>query len=113
MIADNRHLPATLMRLAWKCIGTDRLCAISDAGGGAGLPEGATYSMAAMTYEVRDGVGQSFDGKVFGGSSTLLGQELPILTAVAGIPLCEALRMVSSPRPRDRRGFPEGEHRGG
>jgi N-acetylglucosamine-6-phosphate deacetylase len=95
MIADDRHLPSTLMKLAWKCIGADRLCAISDAGSGAGLPEGAAYSMAAMTYVVRDGVGQSLDGKVFGGSSTLLSQELPILTAVVGIPLCDALRMAS------------------
>jgi len=40
MIADNKHLPATLMKLAYKCIGADRLCAISDATSGAGLPEG-------------------------------------------------------------------------
>jgi N-acetylglucosamine-6-phosphate deacetylase len=95
MIADNRHLPRTLMRLAWKCIGADRLCAVSDSGSGAGLSEGATYSMGAMTYEVRDGVGQSFDRKVFAGSSTLLNQMVPILTDVVGIPLPEALRMVS------------------
>ncbi|MEI6875964.1 MAG: amidohydrolase family protein [Spirochaetota bacterium] len=95
MIADNRHLPSTLMKLAYKCLGPDRLCAVSDAGSGAGLAEGATYALGALTYEVRDGVGQSLDRKVFGGSSTLLNQMLPVLTAVVGIPLAEALRMVS------------------
>ncbi len=47
MIADNRHLPPTLMKLAYKCIGPDRLCAISDATSGAGLPEGTVFSMGA------------------------------------------------------------------
>jgi len=95
MIADNRHLPPTLMKLAWKCLGPDRLCAISDASSGAGLPEGSVYSLGAMSYEVRDGVGQSLDRSFFGGSTTLLNQELPILTGLVGIPLCEALRMAS------------------
>ena len=43
IIADNRHLPVTLMRLAYKCLGPDRLCAVSDALAGAGLPEGSVY----------------------------------------------------------------------
>ena len=40
MISDNKHLPPTLMKLAYKCIGPNRLCAISDATSGAGLPRG-------------------------------------------------------------------------
>ncbi|MCB0206274.1 MAG: amidohydrolase family protein, partial [Anaerolineae bacterium] len=39
MIADNRHLPPTLMKLAVKCVGPDRLCIVSDATSGAGLPD--------------------------------------------------------------------------
>lgn len=95
MIADNRHLPPTLMKLAYKCLGPDRLCAVSDAGSGAGLAEGESYALGALTFEVRDGVGQSQDRKVFGGSSTLLNQMIPVLTEVVGISLPEALRMVS------------------
>jgi N-acetylglucosamine-6-phosphate deacetylase len=95
MIADNRHLPLTLMRLATKCIPADRLCVISDATNGAGLPEGATFTMGEMTYEVRDGVGQMFDRTAFAGSTTLLNQMIPILTGVVGVPLVEAMRMVS------------------
>ena len=61
IIADNRHLPPTLMRLAYKCLGPDRLCAVSDALAGAGLPEGSVYTMGGMSYDVQDGVGMMLD----------------------------------------------------
>jgi len=95
MIADNRHLPATLMKLAYKCIGPDRLCVISDATSGAGLPEGARFRMAGMEYEVSDGVGMMLDRSAFAGSTTLLNQMIPILTDVVGIPLVEAIRLAT------------------
>ncbi|MCB0144841.1 MAG: hypothetical protein KDE50_33475, partial [Caldilineaceae bacterium] len=79
IICDNRHLPPTLMKLAYKCIGPDRLCAISDATSGAGLPDGAHFRMGGMEYEVCDGVGMLFDRTAFAGSTTLLSQMLPIL----------------------------------
>jgi N-acetylglucosamine-6-phosphate deacetylase len=95
MIADNKHLPATLMKLAYKCIGADRLCAISDATSGAGLPEGAHFGMGGMEYEVRDGVGMMLDRSAFAGSTTLVNQMIPVLTRVVGIPLIEAIRMLT------------------
>ena len=95
MIADNKHLPPTLMKLAYKCIGPDRLCAISDATSGAGLPTGSHFTMGGMEYEVADGVGMMFDRSAFAGSTTLLGQMLPILINVVGIPLIEAVRMTT------------------
>lgn len=95
MIADNKHLPPTLMKLAYKCIGPDRLCAISDATSGAGLPTGSHFTMGGMEYEVADGVGMMFDRSAFAGSTTLLGQMLPILINVVGIPLVEAIRMTT------------------
>jgi N-acetylglucosamine-6-phosphate deacetylase len=95
IICDNRHLPATLMRLAWKAIGPDRLCAISDATGGAGLPEGSRFTMGAMDYEVRAGAGMMLDGSSLAGGATFLNEMIPILTGVAGVPLPEAVRMVT------------------
>ena len=95
MISDNKHLPPTLMKLAYKCIGADRLCAISDATSGAGLPDGARFRMGEMEYEVRDGVGMMFDRSAFAGSTTLVNQMVPILTNVVGIPLVEAIRMLT------------------
>jgi N-acetylglucosamine-6-phosphate deacetylase len=95
MIADNKHLPPTLMKLAYKCIGPERLCVISDALSGAGLPAGSHFRMGQMEYEVADGVGMMFDRTAFAGSTTLLNQMIPVLTDVVGIPLPEAIRMVS------------------
>lgn len=95
MIADNRHLPPTLMKLATRCIEPERLCVISDATSGAGLPDGATFYMAGMAYEVSDGVGMMLDRSAFGGSTTLLNQMIPVLTDVVGIPLPAAVRMAT------------------
>lgn len=95
MIADNKHLPPTLMKLAYKCLGPDRLCIISDATSGAGLPEGARFRMGQMEYEVCDGVGMMLDRSSFAGSTTLINRMVPVLTNVAGIPLVEAVRMAS------------------
>lgn len=95
MICDNKHLPPTLMKMAYKCIGPDRLCVISDATSGAGLAEGSRYRMGEMEYEVHDGVGMMFDRSCFAGSTTLLNEMLPVLIEHVGIPLTESVRMAS------------------
>lgn len=95
MICDNKHLPPTLMKLAYKCIGPNRLCVISDATSGAGLPEGSRFRMGNLEYEVHDGVGMMFDRSCFAGSTTLVNDMIPILVEQVGIPLAEAIRMAS------------------
>ena len=95
MIADNKHLPPTLMKLAYKCIGANRLCVISDATNGAGLPERSRFKMGGMEYEVCDGVGMMLDRSSFAGSTTLVNQMIPILTSVVGVHLAEAIRMLT------------------
>jgi N-acetylglucosamine-6-phosphate deacetylase len=95
MISDNKHLPSTLMKLAYKCVSSSRLCVISDATNGAGLPDGSRFKMGGLEYEVCDGVGMMFDRSAFAGSTTLVNQMIPILTEVVGIPLLEAIRMLT------------------
>lgn len=95
MIADNRHLPPTLMKLAWRCLGPDRLCLVSDAVGGAGLPEGSRYRVAEMEYEVRDGVGMTVDGSAFAGSTTLLNEMIGIVIREVGLTTAEAVRTAT------------------
>ena len=56
MIADGKHLPPTLMRLAYRSFGPDRLCLVSDATSGAGLPEGSSFPHG------RDGVRSEWRG---------------------------------------------------
>lgn len=95
MISDNRHLPPTLMKLAYKCKGPDKLCVISDSTNGAGLPEGTVVHASGMDFEVSNGVGILLDQTSFAGSTTLINQMIPILTNEVGIPLVEAIRMAS------------------
>ena len=95
MISDNRHLPPTLMRLAYKCKGPDRLCVISDSTNGAGMPEGTVIHTTGMDFVVEDGVGILQDHTSFAGSVTLINKMIPILTGEVGIPLAEAVRMAS------------------
>jgi len=95
MIGDGKHLPPTLMRLAWRCFGSDRLCLISDATSGAGLPDGSAFTMGEMTYEVHDGVGMMSDRSAFAGSTTLLDGMLKVLVEQVGVPVHDAVRMAS------------------
>ncbi|MCC6456404.1 MAG: N-acetylglucosamine-6-phosphate deacetylase [Caldilineaceae bacterium] len=95
MIADGKHLPPTLMRLAYGCIGAERLCLISDATSGAGLADGARYRMGEMEYVVGDGVGMLLDYTAFAGSTTLLNRMVKVVMDQLGVPLVEAVRMAS------------------
>ncbi len=95
IIADGRHLPPTLMRLAYRCKGPERLCLVSDAIAGAGLPDGSRFRLAANEYEVRDGVGMLPDGTAFAGSVTFLSRMVALLVEMAGVPLVQAVRMAS------------------
>jgi len=95
MIADHRHLPSTLMRLAYKCKGADRLCVVSDATAGAGMPEGTRFRLGGVECQVQDGVGMLLDRSAFAGSTTLLNRMVAILVEAAGVPLVEAVRMAS------------------
>src|SRR5690606_8188443 len=95
VIADGKHLPPTLLRLARRALGPDRLCVVSDATSGAGLPEGSEFTMGELGYVVRGGGGMMPDGTAFAGSSTLLDGMLGGLAREAGFPLHEAVTMAS------------------
>jgi N-acetylglucosamine-6-phosphate deacetylase len=95
MISDNKHLPPNLMKLAYKCVGPERLVAVSDATSGAGMPEGSIFKMGALDYIVEDGVGMVMDHTSFAGSTTLVNEMLPILTEKVGIPLPQAVRLLT------------------
>jgi N-acetylglucosamine-6-phosphate deacetylase len=95
VIADGKHLPETLLRLAYRTVGPDRLCLVSDATSGAGLPDGSSFTMGEMRYEVHDGVGMMPDRTAFAGSTTLLDGMLRTAVHVVGVPLPEAVRMAS------------------
>ena len=95
VIADGKHLPPTLLRLAYRALGSDRLCLVSDATGGAGLPEGTRFGLGQLTHEVVDGVAMTMNRSSFAGSTTFLDGMLRVMTEQVGVPLAEAVRMAS------------------
>lgn len=94
MIGDGQHLPDELMTIAHRCLG-ERLCVVSDSTPGAGSPEGTRYRMGQVEYLVGSRVGLTLDGTSFGGSTTLLGETLPVLVNRLGLPVHEAVAMTS------------------
>ena len=94
MIADGKHLPPTLMRLAYRCL-AGRLCLVSDSTPGAGMPNGSRYRLGGMEYTVEDGVGMTTDRTAFGGSTTLLSQMIAVATASLPASLPQVVAMAS------------------
>lgn len=95
MIADGKHLPETLMRLAYRCL-AGRLCLVSDAIAGAGLPDGERYRLGGDEYVVKDHVGMTLDYTSFAGSVTLLPHMVPIARQTLALSIPEAIAMVTS-----------------
>jgi len=95
MIGDGKHLPPTLMRLAYRCLG-DRLCLVSDSTPGAGMPDGSRYALAGLEYLVENGVGVTADRTAFGGSTTLLSQMIPIAMSALNLSVAEAVAMATA-----------------
>ncbi|MGO1850909.1 N-acetylglucosamine-6-phosphate deacetylase [Microbacterium sp.] len=95
IIADGKHLPPALMTIAYRALG-DRVCLVSDATSGAGMPDGSRYRMGPSEYLVDNGVGVTLDHSSFGGSTTLLPAMLPIARDALGIGVIDAIAMVSS-----------------
>jgi N-acetylglucosamine-6-phosphate deacetylase len=94
VIADGRHLPTSLLRLAYKCKGAGKLCLISDSMRAAGLPEGV-YEVCEMQAVVVDGVALTMDRTCFASSIITVDQAVRHMVMSAGISLADALRMAS------------------
>ncbi|MER5355635.1 amidohydrolase family protein [Kitasatospora sp. NPDC002551] len=96
LIADGRHLPAELVRIAHRCLGPDRLCLVSDASAGTGLAPGSGFAMGAVRGVVADGVALGHDGASFCGSTSHLADVLRFTVQQAHVPLVEAVRMAAT-----------------
>jgi len=99
LIADGRHLPPSLLRLARKIKTPEKCCLVTDAMRAAGLPDG-NYPLGAKDggqfAVVRDGVAWMPDGQAFAGSVATAERLLAVTVLDAGIPLTEAAAMWTS-----------------
>jgi N-acetylglucosamine-6-phosphate deacetylase len=96
MIADGCHLPATLLKLIVRCRGTDRICIVSDAIRGAGLPEGLEFSFDGQAAIVEQGVAQMADRSCFVGSVQPVGRMVGNVLRLVGTSLLETIAMATS-----------------
>lgn len=96
LIADGVHAPAELTRIAHRCLGADRLCLVSDASAGTGMPIGSRFRMGSAEGVVDRGVAMSCDGQSFCGSTSFLADILRFCVRVAGIPLVDAVHMAAT-----------------
>jgi N-acetylglucosamine-6-phosphate deacetylase len=95
LIADGRHVPATLMRMLLHAKGADGICLVTDATAGAGLPSGAAFRLADIDCVVRDDVGFLADGTALAGSTAKMSRLVRNMVTLAGASLVEAVRMAS------------------
>lgn len=96
IIADGYHLPTSLMRMADRMKGPEKLCLVSDAMRASGLGPGE-YQVAGLTALVEEGGGVAItaDRTAFAGSISTMLQCLQQIVQVVGISLREGLQMAT------------------
>ena len=98
VIADGKHLPASLLKLIYKIKGPDHICLVTDAVGAAGLEqlEGELYSKTCgVNIVVEDGVAKLPDRSAFAGSVATADRLVRTMTTLAGVSMADAVKMAS------------------
>ncbi len=98
LISDGMHLPLEILLMVYKIKGADKVCLITDAIRGAGLPDGTDFISGSRKNgriaKISNGVAWMPDGQTFAGSVATTDRLLQ--TAVrAGIPLTQAVTMLT------------------
>ena len=99
VIADGRHLPASLLKLIYKIKGADRICLVTDAVSPAGLAEvpDKLYSRTCGTdVIVEDAVAKLPDRSAFAGSVATADRLVRTMHQLADVPMREAVKMMSA-----------------
>ncbi len=94
VIADGKHLPTSLLRLAYKCKGREGLCLISDSMRAAGMPEGR-YEVCELEAIVEGGVAYTLDRKAFASSVITMDKAVQHMARVVGTSLLDTLYMAT------------------
>jgi N-acetylglucosamine-6-phosphate deacetylase len=98
IIADGIHLPPPLLKLVYKIKGADRTALITDAMRAAGMPEGESILGSlhnGLKVIVENGVAKLPDRSSFAGSVTTADQLIRNMVNMAGIPLIDAVKMMT------------------
>ena len=93
LIADTIHVHPGAMKMLVRCLGLDRVVAITDAMAGAGLADGE-YDLVGYRVTVQDGKATLADGTIAGSAATM-DMCVRNLSQEVGVPLPDALTMAS------------------
>jgi N-acetylglucosamine-6-phosphate deacetylase len=95
LVADGFHVSPTLLQLAYRAKGADRIALVSDALAGAGLAEGTRFRLGGMACKVGPGYALLEDESALSGSLSRMIDLVRTVTQQAAVPLFEAVRMAS------------------
>ncbi|QRX64347.1 N-acetylglucosamine-6-phosphate deacetylase [Dysgonomonadaceae bacterium zrk40] len=98
IIADGVHLPKSLLQFVYKFKGPDRTALCTDSMRGAGMPDGESILGSLEKGQrviIEDGVAKLPDRTAFAGSVATTDRLVRTMMQVAGVPLVEAVRMMT------------------
>ncbi|HTE24701.1 N-acetylglucosamine-6-phosphate deacetylase [Flavitalea sp.] len=98
LIADGIHMPAPLLKLAYKIKGADRIALITDAMRAAGMPEGDSILgniETGLKVIVEDGVAKLPDRSSFAGSVATADRLVRTMVTIGEVPLVEVIKMIT------------------
>ncbi len=97
VIADGKHLPPELIKLAIKCKTPDGVAIVTDAMRGAGMPDGI-YTFGAKDGTeaiVKNGEAKMPDGSGYASGVVRMNDMIKVMRDVVGVPLEDAVKMAS------------------
>ena len=95
LIADCHHVSRTLMKMLYRAKGPHRICLVTDATAGAGLPEGSQFALFGRDCIVENGVCLLADRSALGGSAARMIDLVRMMVRELNVPLNEAIAMAT------------------
>ena len=98
IIADGKHLPASLLKLIYKVKGADSIALVTDSIRAAGMPEGPSVIGKidnGMEVIVEDGVAKLLDRTAFAGSVATFDRLIRTMLTMAEVSITEAIKMAT------------------
>ncbi len=95
LIADGRHVSPTLMKMLYRAKGVAGICLVTDATAGAGLADGARFSLGGIDCVIENGVCLLDDRSALAGSAARMIDLVRTMVREVGVPLSEAIEMAT------------------
>ena len=95
IICDGKHLPPELIRLIYKIKGPDHIALVTDSLSLAGTTQTHGF-MQSTEFIIEDGVCKLMDRSAFAGSIATADRLVRVAVQEAGIPLPEAVKMITA-----------------